>query len=109
MSLLTGLYFSEDDESSPEHLRGLGVRIEDDVVIQEQGGALILSAHTPKSVCDVERACAQSERWWMAPNSGGFYPPLCVLVFFSWSALVSGSCESEEVAFRSQSRTGDMP
>ncbi|MCI4395205.1 hypothetical protein PGIGA_G00177810 [Pangasianodon gigas] len=56
-----GLYFSEDDESCPQHFRGLGVRIEDDVVIREQGGPLILSAHTPKSVCDVERACAHSE------------------------------------------------
>ncbi|MCJ8749392.1 hypothetical protein PDJAM_G00175870 [Pangasius djambal] len=56
-----GLYFSEDDESCPQHFRGLGVRIEDDVVIREHGGPLILSAHTPKSVCDVERACAHSE------------------------------------------------
>ncbi|KAM9434135.1 xaa-Pro aminopeptidase 3 [Clarias gariepinus] len=56
-----GLYISEDDEVCPQHFRGLGVRIEDDVVIQEQGGPLILSAHTPKSVCDVERACAQPD------------------------------------------------
>lgn len=61
LSLSPGLYFSEDDESCPQHFRGLGVRIEDDVVIREQGGPLILSAHTPKSVCDVERVCAQSE------------------------------------------------
>ncbi|XP_051571172.1 xaa-Pro aminopeptidase 3 isoform X2 [Myxocyprinus asiaticus] len=56
-----GLYISEDESSSPERFRGLGVRIEDDVVIQNQGGPLILSAHTPKTIADVERACAQRE------------------------------------------------
>uniref|UniRef100_A0A8B9HCK8 X-prolyl aminopeptidase 3, mitochondrial n=1 Tax=Astyanax mexicanus TaxID=7994 RepID=A0A8B9HCK8_ASTMX len=56
-----GLYFSEEDESCPERFRGLGVRIEDDVVIREEGGPLILSEHTPKTAADVERACAQRE------------------------------------------------
>uniref|UniRef100_A0AAY5F619 Aminopeptidase P N-terminal domain-containing protein n=1 Tax=Electrophorus electricus TaxID=8005 RepID=A0AAY5F619_ELEEL len=56
-----GLYFSESDDSCPERFRGLGIRIEDDVVIQEHGGPLILSSHTPKTVADVERACAQAE------------------------------------------------
>ncbi|KAI4884405.1 hypothetical protein NFI96_001159 [Prochilodus magdalenae] len=56
-----GLYFSEDDESCPERFRGLGVRIEDDVVIQEHGGPLVLSENTPKAVLDVERACAHAE------------------------------------------------
>ncbi|XP_017576113.1 xaa-Pro aminopeptidase 3 isoform X2 [Pygocentrus nattereri] len=56
-----GLYFSEDDESCPERFRGLGVRIEDDVVIQEHGGPLILSENTPKTVLDVETACTQTK------------------------------------------------
>ncbi|XP_076866625.1 xaa-Pro aminopeptidase 3 isoform X5 [Brachyhypopomus gauderio] len=56
-----GLYFSESDDSCPERFRGLGVRIEDDVVIQEHGGPIILSSHTPKKVVDVERVCAQAE------------------------------------------------
>uniref|UniRef100_W5L2H5 X-prolyl aminopeptidase 3, mitochondrial n=1 Tax=Astyanax mexicanus TaxID=7994 RepID=W5L2H5_ASTMX len=56
-----GLYFSEEDESCPERFRGLGVRIEDDVVIREEGGPLILSEHTPKTAADVERTCAQRE------------------------------------------------
>ncbi|KAJ8254365.1 hypothetical protein COCON_G00209770 [Conger conger] len=54
-----GLYISENDEGCPERFRGLGVRIEDDVVIQEVGGPLILSADTPKTIPDIESTCAQ--------------------------------------------------
>ncbi|XP_056609827.1 xaa-Pro aminopeptidase 3 [Triplophysa dalaica] len=56
-----GLYISEDDESCPQRFRGLGVRIEDDVAIRDQGGPLVLSAHTPKTIADVERTCAQRD------------------------------------------------
>ncbi|CAN9505815.1 unnamed protein product [Ophioblennius macclurei] len=54
-----GLYISEDNEQAPERFRGLGVRIEDDVVIRHEGGPLILSSDAPKTLADVERACAQ--------------------------------------------------
>uniref|UniRef100_A0A667WPQ4 X-prolyl aminopeptidase 3, mitochondrial n=1 Tax=Myripristis murdjan TaxID=586833 RepID=A0A667WPQ4_9TELE len=54
-----GLYICEDDEQVPERFRGLGVRIEDDVVIREKGSPLILSSDAPKTIADVERACAQ--------------------------------------------------
>ncbi|TRY57742.1 hypothetical protein DNTS_012298, partial [Danionella cerebrum] len=56
-----GLYISEDDASCPEQFRGLGVRIEDDVVIQSHGGPLVLSANTPKTIAEVERTCAFTE------------------------------------------------
>ncbi|KAG1936542.1 xaa-Pro aminopeptidase 3 [Pimephales promelas] len=56
-----GLYISEDDSSCPERFRGLGVRIEDDVVIRDHGGPLVLSAHTPKTIAEVETACALGE------------------------------------------------
>lgn len=52
------MYISEDNDQAPEHFRGLGVRIEDDVVIQDKGGPLILSSGAPKTIADVEKACA---------------------------------------------------
>ncbi|XP_068435687.1 xaa-Pro aminopeptidase 3 [Clinocottus analis] len=53
-----GLYISEDNDQVPERFRGLGVRIEDDVVIRDKGGPLILSCDAPKTIADVEKACA---------------------------------------------------
>jgi Xaa-Pro aminopeptidase len=52
-----GLYFGPRDRSVPEELRGIGVRIEDDVLVTRTGNR-VLTAATPKSVRDVEAACA---------------------------------------------------
>ncbi|KAM9780128.1 xaa-Pro aminopeptidase 3 [Neosynchiropus ocellatus] len=54
-----GLYITEDNGQAPERLRGLGVRIEDNVLIQDSGAPLILSRDVPKTVAEVEQACAQ--------------------------------------------------
>jgi Xaa-Pro aminopeptidase len=52
-----GLYFTERDERVPAEYRGIGVRIEDDVLVTE-AGARVLSEEIPKQVAAVEQACA---------------------------------------------------
>ncbi|HYN96230.1 MAG TPA: aminopeptidase P family protein [Pilimelia sp.] len=49
-----GLYFQPEDELVPAELRGLGIRIEDDVLVTA-GGAVNLSAGLPRAADDVER------------------------------------------------------
>ena len=60
----------EDDEKAkapkvthpvPKEFRGIGIRIEDDVLITA-GGREILTAGTPKTIDEVERACAEAPR-----------------------------------------------
>ncbi len=48
-----GLYFQPEDELVPEELRGIGIRIEDDVLVTSSG-AEVLSAGLPRKADDVE-------------------------------------------------------
>lgn len=48
-----GLYVAADDEQAPLQYRGIGIRIEDDVRVTEQG-AEVLTVGAPKSVADIE-------------------------------------------------------
>lgn len=48
-----GLYFQPDDLTVPEEYRGIGVRIEDDIVVTEDG-CVNLSAEIPRSADAVE-------------------------------------------------------
>ena len=45
----------------PKEFRGIGVRIEDDVLVTPDG-LDVLTAGTPKSIDDVERTCAEAPR-----------------------------------------------
>ncbi|WP_028642919.1 aminopeptidase P family protein [Nocardioides sp. URHA0020] len=48
-----GLYFQEDDLLVPEELRGIGIRIEDDLLVTAEGSTN-LSAALPRTSSDVE-------------------------------------------------------
>src|SRR4051812_15037600 len=53
LTIEPGLYVAED-AAAPEEFRGIGVRIEDDIVVTATGYDN-LTAKTPKSVADIER------------------------------------------------------
>src|SRR6266851_847314 len=48
-----GLYIDRDDDTVPESFRGIGIRIEDDVLVTA-GGHEVMTAATPKTIADVE-------------------------------------------------------
>ena len=49
-----GLYFRADDLLIPEEYRGIGVRIEDDVVVNADGTVTRISEDIPRTIADVE-------------------------------------------------------
>ena len=52
-----GIYIAATNSAVPPEYRGIGVRIEDDVLVTPDGHAN-LTADIPKSVSEIERACA---------------------------------------------------
>ena len=52
-----GLYFRENDRTVPARFRGFGIRIEDDVLVTSRSHE-VLSKNCPKSVEEIESACA---------------------------------------------------
>jgi Xaa-Pro aminopeptidase len=56
LTIEPGLYIAGDASDAPAELRGIGVRIEDDLVITE-AGCEVLTAACPKEIDDIERAC----------------------------------------------------
>jgi Xaa-Pro aminopeptidase len=61
LSVEPGLYFHQNDLTVPEELRGIGIRIEDDLVVTETS-SINLSAALPREPADVEA--------WMAELAG---------------------------------------
>ena len=55
-----GLYFASNDRRVPSELRGIGIRIEDDVTITRQGPR-VMTAGAPKTIEEIERACAKAQ------------------------------------------------
>jgi len=53
MTVEPGLYIAEDAEDIPEKYRGIGVRIEDDVLVTSEGHR-VLTAEAPKRVEEIE-------------------------------------------------------
>lgn len=51
-----GIYVSPNENAAPPELRGIGIRIEDDILITPEGPR-VLTAAIPKEVADVEAAC----------------------------------------------------
>ena len=53
-----GIYIAKDDEQAPAQFRGIGIRIEDDILVTAQGHEN-LTVEIPRTVADVERACTR--------------------------------------------------
>jgi len=53
-----GLYVAADAEAAPAELRGIGIRIEDDILVTHDG-CEVLTAAVPKQVAEVEAACGR--------------------------------------------------
>ncbi|MBM4376976.1 MAG: aminopeptidase P N-terminal domain-containing protein [Deltaproteobacteria bacterium] len=56
LTIEPGIYISADDDTVAPAFRGIGIRIEDDVLVTADGHE-VLTAATPKTVEEIERAC----------------------------------------------------
>jgi len=56
LTIEPGIYIAAGDQEAPAEYRGIGVRIEDDILITDDGNDNLTRA-IPKTVEEVERAC----------------------------------------------------
>ena len=63
-----GLYIPPDDEHAPPHFRGIGIRIEDDVLVpaERTAPAEVLTTAAPKRAAEVEALLAGE---WPSPQA----------------------------------------
>lgn len=54
-----GLYIPANDKSAPAELRGIGIRIEDNILVTDKG-CEVLTSIAPKEVDDIEKVMSQS-------------------------------------------------
>lgn len=54
LTIEPGLYLPHNDESIPEAYRGIGIRIEDDILVTQEG-PLNMTSEMPKEVAELER------------------------------------------------------
>ena len=59
LTIEPGLYIRAADERAPAKLRGIGVRIEDDILVTDKGPRSLTDA-TPKEIDDVEAVCSRT-------------------------------------------------
>ncbi|HUY27854.1 MAG TPA: aminopeptidase P N-terminal domain-containing protein [Candidatus Binataceae bacterium] len=57
MTVEPGIYIDADDDSAPEAMRGVGIRIEDDVLVTATGHE-VMTAAIPKQVSEIEALTA---------------------------------------------------
>ena len=53
LTIEPGLYVAPDDDEAPEEFRGMGIRIEDDILIAPEG-PIVLTQAVPKTVAEIE-------------------------------------------------------
>jgi Xaa-Pro aminopeptidase len=58
MTVEPGVYVAEDAEDVPDHYRGVGIRIEDDVLVTADGHR-VLTDKAPKQVEEIEALMAR--------------------------------------------------
>lgn len=57
---MVGIYVSPNNQLAPPEFHGLGIRIEDDVLIRENG-PLVLTRSCPKEIADMEFLAKQNQ------------------------------------------------
>ncbi len=58
LTIEPGIYVAAEDEGAPQEMRGVGIRIEDDVLVTEDGREN-LTAAVPKDVKELEAVCTR--------------------------------------------------